>query len=247
MVLGFLWKYQKFYLVRPETLLKTDLVIDFKNRLQVNYKVTPITLAEEILLSYFWRHSTTQRNFVKKSTKASRNLQRNKWSSSLSFVMTKYPPRPQSNFLNIAFSPSFYSDKMPCRRSWPKQLYVLFKVKIWYFTERDFTKDLTCFSKVKYMKIYPDIVIKTLTLHHWFCFLRLILENTSQTISQNFESFQEKYLRWSSVIVKPLPLRFTVILFMFLKLLILWNVIMIYEALFLILVCSQPYLNLKDT
>ena len=94
------------------------------------------------------------------------------------------------------------------------------------------------------MKIYPDIVIKTSKLHHWvnidefianfwkrFCFLRLILETTSQIISQNFESIQEKYLEkifkmefkisfqnilkrypWSSVIVKPLPLRFTVIL-----------------------------------
>ena len=80
-----------------------------------------------------------------------------------------------------------------------------------------------------------------------FLFLEINSETTFQIISQNFESFQEKYLRWSSVIVKPLPLRFTVILFMFLKLLILWNVIMIYEALFLILVCSQPYLNLKDT
>ena len=65
----------------------------------------------------------------------------------------------------------------------------------------------------------------------FFCFLRLILETTSQMISQNFESIQEKYLEkifkmefkisfqnilkrypWSSVIVKPLPLRFTLIL-----------------------------------
>ena len=110
------------------------------------------------------------------------------------------------------------------------------------------------------MKIYPDIVIKTSKLHHWvnidefianfwkrFCFLRLILETTSQIISQNFESFQEKYLRLNSVIVKPLPLRLTAILLMFPKLMILWKVIMIYEALFLLLVSSQPYLNLKDT
>ena len=58
-----------------------------------------------------------------------------------------------------------------------------------------------------------------------FCFLRLISETTSQIISQNFESIQEKYLEkifkmefkisfqniLSSVIVKPLPLRFTLI------------------------------------
>ena len=61
--------------------------------------------------------------------------------------------------------------------------------------------------------------------------MTLILETTSEIISQNFESIQEKYLEkmfkiefkisfqnilkrypWSSVIVKPLPLRFTVIL-----------------------------------
>ena len=74
------------------------------------------------------------------------------------------------------------------------------------------------------------------------------METTSQIISQNFESFQEKYLRLNSVVVKPLPLRLTAILLMFRKLSeILWKVIMIYEALFLLLVSSQPYLNLKDT
>ena len=120
-----------------------------------------------------------------------------------------------------------------------------FKVKTWNFTERDVSKDFTCSSRVKYMKIYPDIVIKTSKLHYWdnidefiansenafvSCFW-LILETTSQIISQNFQSIQEKYLEkifkmefkisfqnilkrypWSSVIVKPLPLRFTVIL-----------------------------------
>ena len=48
--------------------------------------------------------------------------------------------------------------------------------------------------------------------------------------------------------IKPLPLNFTVILLMFLKLTILLNLIMIYEDLFLILlilVSSQPYLNLQ--
>ena len=74
------------------------------------------------------------------------------------------------------------------------------------------------------------------------------METTSQIISQNLESFQEKYLRLNSVVVNPLPLRLTTILLMFLKLSeILWKVIMIYEALFLLLVSSQPYLNLKDT
>ena len=48
--------------------------------------------------------------------------------------------------------------------------------------------------------------------------------------------------------VKPLPLRFSVILLMFLKRMILWNSsIMISEALLLILVSSQPYLSLKYT
>ena len=42
-------------LFRPKTLLKTEFVTDFKNRLEVNYKVTRITLAEAILLPYFWQ------------------------------------------------------------------------------------------------------------------------------------------------------------------------------------------------
>ena len=114
------------------------------------------------------------------------------------------------------------------KTSWSRQLYSFFKVKPWNFTERDFSKDLTCSSKVKYMKIYPDIVIKiskiTSLSQYWrlhcqlwkfFCFLRLVLETTTQVISQNLKSFQEKYLGWSSVIFKQLPLRLTVILLVF--------------------------------
>ena len=57
-------------------------------------------------------------------------------------------------------------------------------------------------------------------------------------------------MRWSFVIVKTLPLSFTVILLMFLKLRMnfILNFDMIYEdfsLILLILVFSQPYLNLK--
>ena len=45
--------------------------------------------------------------------------------------------------------------------------YILFIVKTRNFTERDFNKDLSYSSKVKYIKIYPDIMLKTSRLHHW--------------------------------------------------------------------------------
>ena len=70
--------------------------------------------------------------------------------------MPKQQPHPQSNLKKIAFSPSSYSDKMRWERGWPKQL----------FTEKDFSKDLSYSSKVKYIKIYPDIMIKTSRFHH---------------------------------------------------------------------------------
>ena len=77
--------------------------------------------------------------------------------------------------------------------------------------------------------------------------LRFILE--TDTLNKFLKSRKfSSYLRGSFVIVKPLPLRLTVILLMFLKLMILHNFIMIYEDLFqifLILVSSQPYLNSK--
>ena len=56
---------------------------------------------------------------------------------------------------------------MRWEQGWSKQLYVLFLVKTWNFTERDFSKDLTYSSKVQYIKIYQDIMIKTSKLHHW--------------------------------------------------------------------------------
>ena len=129
----------------------------------------------------------------------------NIWNSSFSFFMPKQQPHFQSNFKKIAFSPSSYSDKMRLERGLPKQL----------FNEKDFSKDLTYSSKVKYIKIYPDIMIKTSRFHYWvniqywwlyrqICFSRLILPPAWIT-SQNPGSFREKYLQWSFVIVKPLP------------------------------------------
>ena len=66
----------------------------------------------------------------------------------------------------VTSSPSFYSDKMRLERGWSKQLYVLFAVKTRSFTERDISEDITYSSKVKYTKIYQDIMIKTSRLHH---------------------------------------------------------------------------------
>ena len=157
----------------------------------------------------------------------------------------------------MVFLPSFYSDNMRWERGWSKQLYVLFVVKTWNFTERDFREDTTYSSKVKYIKIYQDIMIKTSRLHHWvnigdllsdLKMLRFILETNTPNKFSKSEIFQVKCQCGSFVIVKPFPLRLTVISLMFLKLMILWNFIMIYEDLLLILlilVSSQPYLNLK--
>ena len=98
-----------------------------------------------------------------------------------------------------------------------------------------------------------DFKITSLSQYWWFCCQiwkcwDLFWKPTPRINSQNLESFQEKYQRGSFVIVKPLPLRLTVILLMFLNLMIFCNFIMIYEDLFLILlilVSSQQYLNLK--
>ena len=87
--------------VRSETLLKTDSVTDFKNRFQANYTINFATLVEAILLPYcrgLIEHvlvlqgmsiATIQKNFGKKSTKASRNTSKNIWSNYFSFFIPK--------------------------------------------------------------------------------------------------------------------------------------------------------------
>ena len=85
----------------------------------------------------------------------------------LQFLHPKTVTSSPEQFFEIVFSPSFYSDKMRSERGWSKQLYILFIVKTWNFMERDFSKDLTYSSKVKYIKIYPDIMIKISRLHYW--------------------------------------------------------------------------------
>ena len=60
--------------------------------------------------------------------------------------------KASEQFLKIVFSSSSYSDKMRWERRWPKQLGL---------QQRSYS------SKVKYIKIYPDIMIKTSRLHHW--------------------------------------------------------------------------------
>ena len=51
----------------------------------------------------------------------------------------------------------------------------------------------------------------------------------SRITSQNLRSFQGKCPWWSSVLAKALSLRFTVMLFMILKLMILWNYIQVHS------------------
>ena len=72
---------------------------------------------------------------------------------------------PEQFFKNSFFA--FYNDNMRWERNWSKQLYVLFVVKTWNITEKGISKDLTYSSKVKYIKIYQDIMVKTLRLYHW--------------------------------------------------------------------------------
>ena len=88
--------------------------------------------------------------FKNKSTKTSRNFERNMWSSSSSFFMGKQQSRPQSNKKKLFFLPSSHSYNMLWETGWPNQLYVLFIVKTWHFMERD-----------------SDIMIKASRLHHW--------------------------------------------------------------------------------
>ena len=110
------------------------------------------------------------------------------------------------------------------RKRRQQRSYLLFKGQVYENISRYCDSDLKIILLSQYCLVYCQ-------LRKCFCFLRLILEATSQIISQNFESFQEEYLEkmfkmefkisfqnilkrywWSSVIVKPLPLRFTVIL-----------------------------------
>ena len=89
---------------------------------------------------------------------------------------------PRATFLKTAFLPSPYGEKMRLGWGWPKQLYALFIVKTWHFTERDLSKDLTL--QRNYDK---DFKITSLSQYCWlyckiwkcFCLLRIILENTT--------------------------------------------------------------------
>ena len=114
--------------------------------------------------------------------------------------------------------------------------YLLFKGQVYKNLSRYYGKDFKIISLSQYWWFYCQL---------WKCW-DLFWKPTPWINSQNLGSFQEKYQRGSFVIVKPL--RLTVILLMFLKLMIFCNFIMIYEDLFLILlilVSSQQYLNLK--
>ena len=139
-------------------------------------------------VGYFYMHPF-RRTLEKKSTKTSRNFQRNIWSSSFSFFMPKQQPCPHSNLKNI-FSLSSNSDKMSWERAWPKQLYVLFIVKTWNFTERHFSKDLSylLFKGQVYKNISryydKDFKITSFGSNHRRCSLRKgVLRNFTTLVS----------------------------------------------------------------
>ena len=124
------------------------------------------------------------------------------------------------------------------RKRLQRRYYLLFKGKVYKNISRYYDKDFK---------------ITSLSQNWWFCCQiwkcwDFFWKPTPRINSQNLGSFQEKYQCGSFVIVKPLSFCLTVISLMFLKLMILWNFIMIYEDLLLILlilVSSQPYLNFK--
>ena len=70
------------------------------------------------------------------------------------------------------------------------------------------------------------ILVSFCQLWKWFCMLRKLWKPASRKTYQYLRNLQGKHLWWSFVTVKPVSLRFTVILLMILKLIILWNFIL---------------------
>ena len=113
-------------------------------------------------------------------------------------------------------------------------LSVLFIAKTRNFWNNYTSKDLT--PQAKCMQRSPVIIIKPSTkaiLVTLLLALKIFLSveikswKAPSTITFNLGSFQGKYIWRSSVLVKPLSLRFTVILIMILKFMLLRNFIMI--------------------
>ena len=102
---------------------------------------------------------------------------------------------------------------------------------------KDVLAKISLFKTVhKNMSLYYNISINwgdasdyIANLENIFVCWDKILEETIKIIFQNLESFQSKHLRQSSALPKPLSLRFTIILPMILKLLILWSFIETYS------------------
>ena len=113
-----------------------------------------------------------------------------------------------------------------------------------------------CDSSHHYLKIFPNIILKTtkLTQHCWhqcqiwtcICLLRQLWKPLSRITSQNLGNFQVKYRPWISVRVQSLPLRLQLILLMISKPMISWKLILILWNFIclLILVFSQFNLHI---
>ena len=117
---------------------------------------------------FYWvlLYSTTQRKFGKKSLLKLPGIFQHVYGGAPS--VSSYQ---NSNLIPGAIFKKYLfhlplCDKMRCRRGWPKQKYILFIIKNQNFTEKDFSKDFTNSSKVKYMKMHPDIMMQTSKLHH---------------------------------------------------------------------------------
>ena len=121
---------------------KKQTVIDFKNRLQENCKVTRITLAEAILLLYcrrlidvfvFLGTSMCNRSeelWEKRSSKNSRNFQKNILSSSSSFFMPKQQPAPPEQLKKMVLSPLQLKHEILLKGTSAKTSYSLILTKV---------------------------------------------------------------------------------------------------------------------
>ena len=110
------------------------------------------------LFSRVLPYATTQKNVGKKVWQDFQEFSKNYMEQFLHFIHAKSATSSPEQFKRkIVFPPSSYSEKMRWGRDWPKQLYVLFIVKAWDFTEMDFSKN---------MLFFKEIMIKTSKLRH---------------------------------------------------------------------------------
>ena len=97
-------------------------------------------------------------------------------------------------------------------------------------------------ENLRWLLLYMTILVNLLLILKICLFVEIKFWNTPLRITLKNRSFQDKYLWRSSILVKALCLRFTVILPMILKLMVLRNFVIILSALTGILFFSCDYI-----